>query len=127
MSRRAIQTPNAPTPAGHYSQGIVAGSEIYVCGSGPFDPATHAVVQGGIAAQTRQTLDNIKAIVEAAGGRMENLVKVTVYLKDMGQFKDFDDAYKAYFPTDPPVRTTIQAALWGEGRLIVIDAIGRLY
>jgi 2-iminobutanoate/2-iminopropanoate deaminase len=126
MTRRAIKTPNAPTPAGHYSQGIVAGNEIYVCGSGPFDPHTHAVVQGGIAEQTRRTLDNIKAIVEAAGGRMENLAKVTVYLKDMAQFKEFDDAYKAYFPADPPVRTTVQAALWGEGRLIVIDAIGRL-
>ena len=126
MSRRAITTPNAPTPAGHYSQGIVAGNEIYVAGSGPFDPATHTVVEGGIVAQTRQTLDNIKAIVEAAGGKMEDLVKVTVYLKDMAQFKDMDDTYKAYFPKDPPVRTTVQAALWGEGRLIVIDAIGRL-
>lgn len=126
MNRRAIHTDAAPTPAGHYSQGILAGNEIYVAGSGPFDPKTHEVVAGGMAAQTRATLDNIKAIVEAAGGRIENLVKVTVYLKDMGQFREMDEAYKAYFPTDPPARTTVQAELWGAGRLIVIDAIGRV-
>ena len=126
MSRRAIHTDKAPTPAGHYSQGILVGQDLYIAGSGPYDPKTHEVVPGGIGEQTRRTLDNIAAIAEAAGGTIRDLVKVTVYLKDMGQFRDMDAVYKEYFPTDPPARTTVQAELWGAGRLIVIDAIGRI-
>jgi 2-iminobutanoate/2-iminopropanoate deaminase len=126
MARQAIFTHDAPAPGGHYSQAIRSGNDIYVAGSGPFDPQTHEIVPGGIAEQTRQTLDNIAAIIVAAGGSMADVVKVTVYLKDMGQFRDMDEAYKAYFPSDPPARTTVQAELFGAGRLIVIDAIARV-
>ena len=83
-------------------------------------------VEGGIAEQTAQTLRNIIAIVEAGGGRSTDIVKVTVYLKDMAQFAQMDASYKTFFPENPPARTTIQAQLWGEGRLIVIDAIAKL-
>jgi 2-iminobutanoate/2-iminopropanoate deaminase len=126
MTRQAIKTQNAPTPAGHYSQGVRVGDEIFVAGSGPYTPEGHTLVEGGIAEQTRQTLRNIIAIVEAGGGTAADIVKVTVYLKDMGQFKEMDDAYAEFFPENPPARTTIQAALWGEGRMIVIDAIAKL-
>lgn len=125
MPKKVVFTKNAPAPGGHYSQAVVAGNEIYVAGSGPFDPVTHELVPGGIAEQTQRTLDNIAAIIEAAGASLGDVVKVTVYLKDMGQFREMDAAYKAYFPTDPPARTTVQAELFGAGRLIVIDAIAR--
>lgn len=126
MARQAVFTHDAPAPGGHYSQAIRAGNEIYVAGSGPFDPVTHEIVAGGIAEQTRRTLDNIAAILGAAGASLADVVKVTVYLKDMTQFREMDAAYKAFFPTDPPARTTVQAELFGAGRLIVIDAIAHL-
>lgn len=126
MAKKVVFTKNAPAPGGHYSQAIVAGDDIYVAGSGPFDPATHEIVAGGIAEQTRRTLDNIAAILEAAGATLSDAVKVTVYLKDMNDFRAMDAAYQAYFPTDPPARTTVQAELFGAGRLIVIDAVARI-
>ena len=126
MSRQQIITRNAPTPAGHYAQGVRVGDEIFVAGSGPYTPDGHRLVEGGIAEQTAQTLRNIIAIVEAGGGRSTDIVKVTVYLKDMAQFAQMDASYKTFFPENPPARTTIQAQLWGEGRLIVIDAIAKL-
>ena len=126
MARQAIFTHDAPAPGGHYSQAVRAENVLYVAGSGPFDPRTHEIVPGGIAEQTRRTLDNIAAVVEAAGGSLADIVKVTVYLKEMAQFREMDAAYKSYFPTDPPARTTVQAELFGAGRLIVIDAIAHL-
>lgn len=126
MSRQVINTHNAPAPGGSYSQGIRVGDEIFVAGSGPYDPATHEIVPGGIAEQTRRTLQNIIAIVEAGGGTAADIVKVTVFLKDMDQFKDMDAAYKPFFPENPPVRTTVQAVLFDSKRLIVIDAIAKL-
>jgi len=125
VAKQVISTKGAPAPGGHYSQAVRAGNEIYVAGSGPFDPVTHEIVAGGIAEQTNQTLDNIAAILEAGGASLSDVVKVTVYLKDMGQFREMDAAYKAYFPSDPPARTTVQAELFGAGRLIVIDAVAR--
>ena len=126
MARKVISTTNAPAPGGHYSQAILAGNEIYVAGSGPFDPVTHELVPGGISEQTRRTLDNVAAIIEAAGASLADVVKVTVFLKSMSDFKEMDAAYKGYFPTDPPARTTVQAELFGAGRLIVIDAVARI-
>lgn len=126
MAKKVIYTKNAPAPGGHYSQAILAGNEIYVAGSGPFHPVTHELVPGGISEQTRRTLDNIAAIVEAAGATLADVVKVTVFLKSMSDFKEMDAAYRAYFPTDPPARTTVQAELFGAGRLIVIDAVARI-
>jgi len=126
VAKKVVLTKNAPAPGGHYSQAIVAGNEIYVAGSGPFDPETHELVPGGIAEQTRRTLDNIAAILEAAGATLADTVKVTVFLKDMSDFRDMDAAYQTYFPTDPPARTTVQAELFGAARLIVVDAVARI-
>ena len=105
MSRQVINTHNAPAPGGSYSQGIRVGDEIFVAGSGPYDPATHEIVPGGIGEQTRRTLQNIIAIVEAGGGKASDIVKVTVFLRHMDHFKEMDAAYKPFFPENPPVRT----------------------
>ena len=121
--RSAIRTRNAPDPGGHYSQGINAGDHIYVSGSGPFDPATHKIVGQDIQIQTTQTLKNIKAILHAAGVSMDDVVKVTVYLRDMKDFVKMDQVYMTFFPRNPPARTTIHAGLYGKGRRITVDAI----
>ena len=126
MSKKVVKTDKAPAPGGHYSQAVRVGNDIYVAGSGPFDAKTHKIVPGGIEEQTRQTLKNIAAILEGAGSSMNDVVKVTVFLKDMNDFEAMDSAYRAYFPEDPPARTTVQAGLFGKERLIVIDAIARV-
>lgn len=121
--KRIVRTDDAPVPAGHYSQAVRVGHHIYVSGSGPFDPKSHAIVAEGIKEQTCRTLDNIAAILKAEACSLENVVKVTVFLKNMNDFKGMDAAYREYFKNDPPARTTVQAELYGKGRLIVIDAI----
>lgn len=126
MSKKIVRTDKAPAPGGHYSQAVRAGNEIYVSGSGPFDPKTHEIVPGGIEEQTKQTLRNIAAVLEAAGSSLKDVVRVTVYLKNIDDFEAMDLVYKKYFPEDPPARTTVQAVLYGKTRLIVMDAIAHL-
>ncbi len=123
---RSVHTKGAPEPGGHYSQAVVAGDLVYVSGSGPFDPHTHAISGSNIEEQTDRTLTNISEILEAAGSSLQEVVKVTVYLKDMKDFKRMDAAYSRVFGESRPARTTVQAELYGEGRLIVIDAIAHL-
>jgi 2-iminobutanoate/2-iminopropanoate deaminase len=120
--RTAVKTSNAPAPGGHYSQAIAAGGRICVSGSGPFDPHTHKIVGADIAAQTRQTLKNIGAILEAAGASLKDVVKVTVYLRNIQDFDAMNEAYKEFFPVDPPARTTVEVGLYGAERLLAVDA-----
>jgi 2-iminobutanoate/2-iminopropanoate deaminase len=120
---KSVHTKEAPEPGGHYSQAVVAGNMIYVAGSGPFDPSTHKISGSTIEVQTERTLRNVAAILKAAGSPIGNVVKVTVYLNDMNDFKGMDAAYAKFFGSHKPARTTVQATLYGEGRLIVVDAI----
>ncbi len=122
-SRSVVKTTKAPAPGGHYSQAIRVGSHVYVSGSGPFDPKTHQVVGKNAAAQTRQTLQNIRAILNAASVDLKDVVKVTIYLKDMRDFNEMDKTYRTFFPQHPPARTTVQVGLYGRDRLIAADAI----
>ena len=121
--RREIRTKRAPAPGGHYAQAVAANGAIYVSGSGPFDPAPHRIVGRDIETQTAQTLDNVRAILEAAGASMADVVKVTVFLRRIGDFTRMDRIYAGYFPARPPARTTVAARLYGTERLITIDAI----
>ncbi len=123
MAKIIVKTDKAPAPGGQYSQAVRVGNDVYVSGSGPFDPKTHALVAGGIEEQTRQTLENISAILQAAGSCLDDVVKVTVFLKDMNDFNAMNKAYSEYFAENPPARTTVQAELFGKGRLIVMDAV----
>ncbi len=123
VSRRGIRTDNAPAPGGHYSQAVRVGNQVYVAGSGPFDPKTHKIVGTSIVEQTRKTLENVAAILEAAGSSLNQVVQVTAYLKNMDDFPGMDNVFKEKFKKDPPARTTVQAGLYGKDRLIVLDAI----
>jgi len=120
--KQLVRTPNAPQPLGPYSQGVKAGNLLFVAGQGAADPKTGQIAEG-IETQTRQTLANIKGIVEASGFSMRDVVKVSIFLKNMDDFKKVNEVYKTFFPEDPPARTTVEAKLAAQGMLIEIDAI----
>lgn len=121
-ARRAIFTENAPKPAGQYSQGIVHGSLVYVSGQVPIDPATGKAIEGGIEEQTRRTLLNIRAILAEAGLGLDSVIKTTCFLTDTSNFAAFNNAYKEFFPSDPPARSTVGVSLPG-AYLVEIEAL----
>ena len=124
MTLQAVSTTNAPAAIGPYSQGIVVnGHLIFAAGQTGFVPATMQLAEGGVQGQTRQVLDNLKAVLEAAGSGMDRVVKTTVYLKDMGDFAAMNEIYATYFGSPPPARTTIEAARLPKDALVEIECI----
>lgn len=123
MTKQFIRTPNAPQPMGPYSQGVKAGNFLFVAGQGPNDPKTGQMAGEEIETQTRQTLTNIKGIVEASGLSMRDVVKVSIFLNSVGDFKKMNEVYKTFFPENPPARTTVEAKLPASGMLIEIDVV----
>jgi 2-iminobutanoate/2-iminopropanoate deaminase len=111
--KRKVMTSKGPNPIGPYSQAIIAGDTVYVAGQGPFNPSTREIVSGGIEEQTARTLENIKAILEAAGASMDDVVKVNVYLADLGDFAKMNEVYKRYLKEDYPARATVGVKLLG--------------
>jgi len=122
--KKQIKTDKAPLPIGPYSQGLVINeTRMYVAGQGPMDVAA-GKMPDGISAQTAQVLNNIKAILEAGGFTMEDVVKSTVHLADMNDFKEFNEVYASFFSGIFPVRTTVQSVLpGGKSMLVEIDVI----
>ena len=110
MSREVVRTDKAPAAAGPYSQGIKANGFIFVAGQGGIVPGTKGPIEGGIQAQTRQTFENIKAILEAAGTSLDNVVKMNVYLPDIGDFAAMNAVDASCFGAEPPARTAAPAA-----------------
>ena len=108
--KQIISTGKGPKALGPYSQAVKANGFLFTAGQGPLDPATGKLVEGDIAAQTERVMENLKAIVEAAGSSLDRAVKANVYLKDMQDFAAMNQVYGRYFPQNPPARTTIQAA-----------------
>ena len=123
MDRQAIATPNAPAAVGPYSQGIQWSNLIYTAGQLGLDPASGQLAEGDIQAQTRQALHNVRAILAAGGSSMPNVVKTTVYLQDIGDFKAMNAVYAELFDHDPPARSTIQAAALPLGAAVEIEAV----
>ncbi len=124
MTKRVIFTEKAPKPIGPYSQAIlVPPGWIFISGQIPINPKTGEIVGNDIKTQTRQVLENIKAILNAVGASMEDVVKVTVFLKNIKMFPDFNQVYAKYFKKDPPARTTVEVSNLPKGVLIEIDAI----
>lgn len=123
MIKDFIRTQNAPQPLGPYSQGIKAGNFLFVSGQGPIDPKTGKMIEADIEKQTHQTLQNVKAIVEASGFTMNDVVKVSIFLKNASDFQKMNEIYKTFFPEKPPTRTTVQAEFVAPGMLIEIDSI----
>lgn len=123
MTNEIIRTPNAPTPLGPYSQGVRAGNFLFVAGQGPIDPKTGKIAATSIELQTTRTLQNIQAILEASGFSLRDVVKVSIYLRNASDFQKMNDVYKAYFPDNPPARTTVEAGFVASDMLVEIDAI----
>jgi 2-iminobutanoate/2-iminopropanoate deaminase len=121
--KEIILTEKGPKPLGPYSQAVRANGFIFISGQGAVDPATGALVEGGIAQQTARTLDNLKAIVEAAGGSLDRAVKVSVFLKDMNDFAGMNEVYARYFPKNQPARTTVEVGRLPRDLRVEIDLI----
>lgn len=123
MERRIISTDNAPKAIGPYSQAIRSGEFIFCAGQIPLDPATGKIVEGDISVQTRRVLENLSAVLDAAGGSLSRVIKTTVFLANLDDFKQMNETYAEFFPSMPPVRSTVQVARLPAGALIEIDAI----
>ena len=123
--REPVAAPEVPAPAGPYSPGLVVGDFVFVSGQGPVKPDTGKLVGPGIEEQTRQALDNVNTILEAAGSSMNEVVKVTVVLTDLALFPRMNAIYRSFFQEPFPTRTTFGGALAIDGMLVEIDAIAR--
>ena len=121
-AKEIIFTPLAPPAVGPYSQAVKAGGMVYVSGCIGLDP-TRKMVEGGVGAQARQVLENLKNVVEAAGSDLTKVVKCTVLLADMSYFAEINAIYAEYFPVDPPARATFAVAGLPMGALIEIECI----
>lgn len=122
--RKVIRTSNAPRPRGPYSQAIVAGDLVFVAGQVPVNPATNELELGDIRSETRLTLENVRAVLEAAGSSMRDVVRVGVFLADLNDFAAMNEVYAKFFPVDPPARSTVGAQL--PKIKIEIDCVARL-
>jgi 2-iminobutanoate/2-iminopropanoate deaminase len=123
MPKEIIASDELPPVKGPYSPAVRAGGFLFVSGQGPIDPASGEPSRGSIEEQTRLVFSNIKAILEAAGASLDRVVKTTVYLDDIQNFAAMNAVYATFFPTDPPARTTIQAANLPLGIAVEIDVI----
>jgi len=126
QSKKRISTGHAPAAIGPYSQAVRVGDALYTSGQVALDPTTGAVVAGGIREQTTRVLDNLSAVLSEAGLGMADVVKTTVYLKDMGDFAAMNDIYAAYLAPEgvvPPARSTVEVARLPKDALVEIDVI----
>lgn len=127
MDKTVISTPNAPSAIGPYSQGIRAGNLLFVSGQVALDPATGKVIDdNSIGAQTRRVLENLRAIVSASGATMENIVKTTVFLKNMNDFAEMNSVYAEFFSSNPPARATVEVSRLPRDVSVEIDCIAVL-
>ena len=118
--RRTVMAEGGPAPAGPYSHAVIANGFVFVSGQGPVNPETGSMPDA-FADQVRQTLENLRTILEAAGSSVDNVVKVNAYVTDLTRFAEFNEVYKEFFRHEPPARTTVATALLGI--LVEVDCI----
>ena len=121
--RRTVMAEGGPAPAGPYSHAVVANGFVYVSGQGPVEPET-GEMPDGFTDQVRQTLKNLRTILEAAGSGLDDVVKVNAYLTDLTRFAEFNEVYREFFGNDPPAGTTVATALLGI--LVEVDCVAQL-
>jgi 2-iminobutanoate/2-iminopropanoate deaminase len=126
MKKQAISTTNAPGAIGPYSQAIRTGSLLFVSGQIPLDPKTGEVVSGGISAETKKVLENLRAILQAAGASMADVVKTTIFLKDMNQFSAVNEVYASFFQEPFPARATVEVSKLPKNVNVEIEAVAQL-
>lgn len=125
MSKKVIATEKAPGAIGPYSQAMRIGNMIFTSGQIPLNPATGEMVTE-IAAATKQSLENVKAILEAEGATMDNVIKTTVFLSDMNNFVAMNEVYATYFPQNPPARSAVEVARLPKDAVVEIEVIAAL-
>ncbi|MHC4600518.1 MAG: RidA family protein [Planctomycetota bacterium] len=125
-NKRVVSTESAPAAIGPYSQAIVAGDWLFASGQIPIDPATGDLVGGPVADQTERVLQNLAAVLEAASGSLDSVVKCTCYLKDMGAFAEMNEVYARFFGESPPARAAVEVSALPKGVDVEIDAIAFL-
>ncbi|MEK7328913.1 MAG: RidA family protein [Chloroflexota bacterium] len=123
MNRNVIHTDDAPKAIGPYSQAIRVGDLVYTAGQVSIVPATGDLIAGDIEAQTRQALNNLKAVLEAAGSGLDKVVKTTVFMTDLGDFARMNAVYAEFFPAQPPARSTVQVAALPKGAMVEIECV----
>lgn len=123
MTKKVIHSDRAPRAIGPYSQAIRAGNFLFLSGQIPLDPRTGELLKGDIRQQTRQVLENLKGVLESEKLGMEDVVKVTIFLKDIGNFNQVNEVYATYFPSSPPARSTVEVAKLPRDAEIEIEAI----
>ena len=121
--KKVVTTPHAPAAIGPYSQAIVYNGLAYLSGAIPLDPATGQVVEGDIATQTERVFANMKAVLEACGSSLGQVLKTTVFLKDMGEFAKMNEVYAKHFAVNPPARSTVEVARLPRDVRVEIEAI----
>jgi 2-iminobutanoate/2-iminopropanoate deaminase len=121
--KQIISTEGAPKAIGPYSQAVVWNGLAFLSGQIPLDPVTGQIVEGDIAVQTARVLENLKAVLVACGSALDQVLKVTVFLKDLGEFARMNEVYARYFPSDPPARSTVEVARLPRDVRIEIDVI----
>ncbi|MET0655057.1 MAG: RidA family protein [Pseudoxanthomonas sp.] len=123
MTRQIIQTDHAPAAIGPYSQAVRSGNTVYFSGQIPLDPATGALVEGDIAVQARRAFDNLKAVADAAGGSLAQIVRLGLYLTDLGQFAAVNAVMQEYFGAPFPARSTVEVSALPKGAVFEVDAV----
>ena len=123
MTRQIIQTDHAPAAIGPYSQAVRSGNTVYFSGQIPLNPATGNLVEGDIAVQARRAFDNLKAVAEAAGGSLAQIVRLGLYLTDLSQFAAVNAVMQEYFNTPFPARSTVEVSALPKGAVFEVDAV----
>lgn len=121
--KKPVQTDKAPSAIGPYSQGIISGDFLFVSGQLPIDPDQGTLIEGSMAAQTERILHNLAAVAEAAGTGLSKVVKTIIFLKDLGDFAEVNEAYARFFEKEPPARSTVQVAALPLNARIEIEAV----
>jgi 2-iminobutanoate/2-iminopropanoate deaminase len=121
--KQIISTDRAPKAIGPYSQAVVSNGFAFLSGQIPLDPVTNQLIEGDIASQTERVIENLKAVLEACGSSLAQVVKTTVFLKDMGEFAKMNEVYGRYFPQHAPARATVEAARLPRDVRVEIDCI----
>ncbi len=123
MKKKIVNTASAPAAVGPYSQAVRVGKLVYTAGQIPLDPATGKVVDGDVSVQTERVLQNLKAVVEAAGSSLSQVIKTTVFLQDMNDFAAMNKVYSQFFTENPPARSAVEVAALPLGVQVEIEAV----
>lgn len=126
MTKSIISTQEAPAAIGPYSQAVRVGPFVFTSGQIALDPRTGSLVSGGIEEETRRVLENLRAVLGAAGASLDEVVKTTIFLADLGDFAKVNDIYSSYFRREPPARSTVQVAALPRGARIEIEVIAHI-